>query len=34
MEIMIRKLMCWLGWHDYLYWEDIGFCVHCGKVKK
>ena len=19
---MIRKLLCWLGWHEWIYWEN------------
>jgi hypothetical protein len=37
---MIRKLLCWLGWHDWWskrFFENdewITWCKHCGKVKK
>lgn len=33
---MIRRLLCWLGWHEWQpsdieVFED--FCKHCGKIK-
>lgn len=34
---MIRRILCWLGWHE---WEESDidvfepFCKHCGKVKR
>lgn len=37
---MIRKLLCWLGKHEWnlelhMYSLDLTYrCKHCGKVKK
>lgn len=43
---MIRRLLCWIGWHEWDYEriftkgfkqknpERIIFCKHCRKVKK
>ena len=39
---MIRKLMCWLGWHEWETWQkgftgslgSVDICKHYGKVKK
>lgn len=40
---MIRRLLCWLGFHEWEFFDaevwgsrvrNKQFCVHCGKVKK
>lgn len=38
---MIRKLMCWLGWHEWETWQkgftgsfgEVEICKHCGRIK-
>lgn len=41
---MIRKLLCWLGWHEwekrcydvkyFMFFEYEKVCKHCGKLKR
>ena len=31
---MLRKLLCWLGFHEWYHGRTVNYCLHCDEIEE